>query len=132
MKASFSKNDVEAIQFSDVMPIVKEAKKHRVTFHNPAGAEWYGIKHDGEVIAVYCLVCNGKSARFKSNYTKEKYRRNGSLSAFIEHSKEECEKRGLKKMTVFCTPMSLGSHLKNGAVPKWERNGITFVVYDMR
>ena len=60
---------VEPIGFADVLPFARDARKEQVSFANPDGAEWYGIRMDGRLASFFCLVVGRKSARFKSNYT---------------------------------------------------------------
>lgn len=122
---------IERIEYDDVLPLKSAAHKERVTMENPAGALWYGIKDGEKVVSFYCLVTNKNNARFKSNYTIPEYRRRGYLGEFIDHAKTICREKGIRKMTAFCTPLSIGQHLKHGASIKSERNDIAFIVYEM-
>lgn len=82
-----------------------------------------------QLVSVYCLVIAKHKARFKSNYTLPTYRRRGYLTLFIKHAKEICKANGIKEMTAFCTPLSIGSHLKNGAEIKSHKGDIAFIKY---
>lgn len=105
------------------------AKKERVSFENPDGAEWYAIFKDDEMISFCCVVFHGKSARFKSNWTVPEYRRQGCLQMFIKTALKRCAAKGATQMTAFCTPFSLNSHLRNGAKIQSVKKDITFVKY---
>lgn len=120
---------IKKISFDDVKGFIKEAKKERVSFDNPKGAYWFGIYEDDKLVSFYCLVVKGKTARFKSNYTAPEYRRRGYLKRFIQHSKKICIKNNIEKMTAFCTPMSINSHLRGGAVRVSNKEDIIFVKY---
>ena len=124
--------EIQKIQFDDVKPFSAAAKKERVSFENPAAAEWYGIFEDEKLVSFFCLVVKGTSARFKSNYTLPDYRGRGYLQRFIDFSVSECRRRGVYEMTAFCTPLSVKSHLRNGAIPKSQKGDITFVKYVFR
>lgn len=121
--------EIKKIKYELVTPYAKMGKRERVTFENPDNAHWYGIFKGEKLIAFYCLVGYKNSVRFKSNYTLPAYRRNGCLQQFIEHAKMKCRQWGMKTMSAFCTPMSISSHLKHGAQPCSENNGIVFVRY---
>lgn len=120
---------IQRIEFEEVMQYISAATKERVSFDNPLRARWYGI-HDGDkLVAFYCLVLKGKTARFKSNYTIPEYRGRGCLQKFIEHAKDLCRMHGVKEMTAFCTPLSVNSHIRNGAVKLSQNKDIAFVKY---
>lgn len=125
-------NDLQKIAYDAVKPFITAAKKERVSFENPVEAEWYGIFEDEKLVSFFCLVVKGVSARFKSNYTLPDYRGRGYLQRFIDFAVAECRKRGVCEMTAFCTPMSIKSHLRNGAIPKSKKNDIVFVKYIFR
>lgn len=91
------------------------------------GGEWYGIYEDGELIAFYNFLIMGKNGRFRSNYTRVEWRRQGCLSMFINHAKMLCRERGIMRLTAFCTPMSMGVHLEHGA----KRSSDKFIVYEL-
>ena len=120
---------IHKIDYEAVKPFIKAAKKEHVSFGNPIGAKWYGIYVDGYLVSFYCIVIKGKTARFKSNYTIPEYRGRGCLQAFIEHAKDLCKWRGVKEITAFCTPLSVKSHIRNGAVMKSQNKNIAFVKY---
>ena len=123
---------IQKISFDDVKPFANAAKKERVSFENPLGARWYGlITLDGDIVSFYCLVPKGKTARFKSNYTIPEYRRRGCLQIFIQHAKELCRVHGVKELTAFCTPLSVNSHIRNGAVVQSQNKDIVFVKYKL-
>lgn len=122
---------VQKISFLKVQQYKSAAKKERVSFENPAGARWYGI-FDGDVlVAFYCIVLKGQSARFKSNYTIPEYRGKGCLQKFIEHAKDLCRMHGVRELTAFCTPLSVKSHIRNGAVVQSQNKDIAFVKYKL-
>lgn len=125
-------NGLQKIRFDDVKPFSTAAKKERVSFENPAEAEWYGIFEGEKLVSFFCLVVKGKSARFKSNYTLPEYRGKGYLQQFIDFAVAECRARGVYEMTAFCTPMSIKSHLRNGAIIKSNKGDITFIKYVFR
>lgn len=104
------------ISFDETKQYQKNAKKEHVSFANPKNAMWFGIYDNGILVSFYCLVIKGKSARFKSNYTVEFYRRRGCLQEFIEHAKSICRQNNVHSMTCFCTKMSYGSHIRHGAL----------------
>ena len=120
---------VVKISFMAVKPFIAAAKKESVSFENPVGARWYGIYWDGHLISFYCIVVKGKSARFKSNYTVPEYRGRGCLQKFIEHAKDLCRMSGVREITAFCTPLSVRSHIRNGAVIQSQNKNIAFVKY---
>lgn len=122
---------VQRIAFDAVKPFVAAAKKESVSFENPIGAKWYGIYWDGHLIAFYCMVFKGRTARFKSNYTVPEYRGRGCLQKFIEHAKDLCRMHGIKELTAFCTPLSVKSHIRNGAVMQSQNKNIAFVKYKL-
>lgn len=125
-------NEIRKVKFDEIKPFIGKAKKERVSFENPIEAEWYGLFEGEKIIAFFCLVVKGKKARFKSNYTLPEYRGKGSLQRFIDFAVSECVKRGIFEMTAFCTPMSIKSHIRNGAIPQKKKNDITFVKYVFR
>lgn len=104
---------LQKITFNDVQPFITMAKKARVSFENPAEAEWYGIFENDRLVSFFCLVIKGKTARFKSNYTLPEYRRRGYLQRFIDFAIAECMKRKVHVMTAFCTPLSVKSHFRS-------------------
>ena len=116
------------INFEDIN-FIKEAKKERVTFSNPKNSYWFGIFDKDKLISVYCLVINKNKARFKSNYTLKEYRKKGCLNLFINHAKYICRNNNINEITAFCTPLSVGSHLKNGAILISKKNDISFIKY---
>lgn len=122
----------QKITFEEVKPFAATAKKERVSFENPAEAEWYGIFEDDRLVSFFCLVTKGKTARFKSNYTLPEYRRRGYLQRFIDFAIAECMKRKVHVMTAFCTPLSVKSHLRNGAIQSSKKGDIAFVRYVFR
>lgn len=122
---------VQKISFEDVKPFASAAKKEHVSFENPAGAKWYGIFNGDVLVSFYCIVLKGKSARFKSNYTIPEYRGRGCLQKFIEHAKDLCRMHGITEMTAFCTPLSVRSHIRNGAVLQSQNKDIAFVKYKL-
>jgi len=107
---------VVKISFQKVQQYKSAAKKERASFENPSAARWYGIFDDDVLVAFYCIVPKGQSARFKSNYTIPEYRGKGCLQKFIEHAKDLCRMHGIKELTAFCTPLSVKSHIRNGGV----------------
>jgi len=120
---------VVKISFLAIKPLMAAAKKERVSFENPTGARWYGIFDGDALVSFYCIVLKGKSARFKSNYTIPEYRGKGCLQKFIEHAKDLCRMRGVSEMTAFCTPLSVKSHVRNGAAILSQNKDIAFVKY---
>lgn len=125
-----SYNKIVPISFADVEPFIKEAKKEQVSFVNNPFCKWYGMAHDGCLVAFFCLMVKGKVARFKSNYTLPNFRKRGYLGNFILYAKNICANMGIKKMTCFCTKMSVKQHLRAGAVVvSKKRHDITFVKY---
>lgn len=120
---------VERISFEDVRPFIRLGLKEHVSFANPRGAQWYGIRMDDRLVSIFCLVLKNGNARFKSNYTLEEYRRRGCLQASIEFAVRLCRRRGVKAMTAFCTPMSVGSHRRMGAREEWRKGDVTFLKY---
>ena len=124
--------EIQKIRFDDVKPFSAAAKKERVSFENPAEAEWYGIFEDEKLVSFFCLVIKGTSARFKSNYTLPDYRGRGCLQRFIDFAITECRRRGVCVITAFCTPLSLKSHLRNGAIMSSKKGDIAFVKYVFR
>ena len=125
-------SDLQKITFDEVKPFAASAKKERVSFENPAEAEWYGIYDEGKLVSFFCLVIKGKNARFKSNYTVPEYRGRGYLQSFIDFAIAECMRRGVYVMTAFCTPLSIKSHLRHGAIQSSKKSDITFVKYVFR
>ena len=123
-------NDIVKVSFDEIKPFIKDAKKEQVSFVNNQFCHWYGMKHNGTLVAFFCLMVKGGTARFKSNYTVPAYRRNGFLGNFILFSKNVCAIMGVKKMTCFCTKMSLKQHVRAGAIVVSRRkHDITFVKY---
>lgn len=122
---------VVKISFQKVQQYKSAAKKERVSFENPAGARWYGIFDEDNLVAFYCIVFRENSARFKSNYTVPEYRGRGCLQKFIEHAKDLCRMCGITEMTAFCTPLSVKSHIRNGAVVQSQNKDIAFVKYKL-
>jgi len=122
---------IQRISFSDVKPFASAAKKERVSFENPIGARWYGIFDGERLVAFYCIVIKGKKARFKSNYTIPEYRCRGCLQVFILHAKDLCKAHGIEELTAFCTPLSVKSHYRNGAVIQSQNKDIAFVKYKL-
>ena len=120
---------VERVSFDDIKPFIKLGKKEHVSFENPKGAEWYGIKDNEKLISFFCLVVKGRNARFKSNYTLPEYRNQGCLQTFIEFSIKQCLKRKISVMSVFCTPMSVRSHRRYGAMDVWQKKDVSFLKY---
>lgn len=114
------------IKYDDVKPFVALGRSEGVAF-SKEGGEWYGIYEDGELIAFYNFLRLGSGARFRSNYTRVEWRRQGCLSMFINHAKMLCRERDVKRLTAFCTPMSMGVHLEHGA----KRTSDKFIVYEL-
>lgn len=114
------------IKYDDVKPFVALGRSEGVAF-SKEGGEWYGIYDDGELIAFYNFLIMGKNGRFRSNYTRVEWRRQGCLSMFINHAKMLCRERGIMRLTAFCTPMSMGVHLEHGA----KRSSDKFIVYEL-
>ena len=124
--------EVEPIGFADVKPFARDAMREQVSFANPDGAEWYGIRMDGRLVSFFCLVVGRKSARFKSNYTVPEMRRRGCLAAFIRFAIQRCIRARIPVLTAFCTASSVRSHVAHGAYPCGKtRNGVTFVRYTL-
>ncbi len=124
--------NVEPIGFAEALPHRRDAKREQVSFTNPQGAEWYGIRDGGRLISFFCLVAGrgGRSARFKSNYTVPDMRRRGCLAASIRFALAWCVQRHIPLLTAFCTASSLRSHVAHGAkAGKAAANGTTFVRY---
>ena len=124
--------NVEPIGFAEVLPHRREAEREQVSFANPDGAEWYGIRDGGRLISFFCLVAGKgeRSARFKSNYTVPDMRRRGCLAASIRFALQWCVRRRVPALTAFCTASSLRSHVAHGArAGKTAANGVTFVRY---
>ena len=117
------------IGFDEIQPFMSAAKKERVSFGNPDGAEWYGIEENDNLISFFCLVKGKTSARFKSNYTIPEKRGEGCLQMFIQLAIDRCLFYGLKNMTAFCTPMSVKSHLRHGAEVVSRKGDIVYVRY---
>lgn len=117
------------IKFDDVKPYMRMAKKERVSFINNGNARWYGAFVGDKLVSFFCLVINGNKARFKSNYTLPEYRKQGFLQDFIRLAINLCHKNNVVEMSAFCTPLSVMSHLRNGAVPVSRKGDITFVKY---
>ena len=120
---------VERISFDDVKPFIRLGVKEHVSFENPKGAEWYGIRDEGKLISIFCLVIKGLNARFKSNYTLREYRGQGCLRTFIAFAIRKCIKRNVSTMSVYCTPMSVNSHRRMGARDIWQKGNVTFLRY---
>lgn len=111
--------------------LIAAGKKARVTFENPKGAHWLAVFDGDDMVAVSCCVIppNGKTARFKSSYTKEAYRGKGLFAKLLQHSIALCRQYKIQIATVFSTPFSLNSHLQHGGQPVSRRGDITFIRY---
>lgn len=123
---------VEPIGFAETLPHRRDAEREQVSFANPPGAEWYGIRDGGRLISFFCLVAGrgGRSARFKSSYTVPDMRRRGCLGASIRFTLKKCARRGIPALTAFCTASSLRSHVAHGVrAGTTAVNGVTFVRY---
>ena len=107
-------SEIVEIDFEEALKYRKNAIKEQVSFHNNTNCKWFGIYDADKLISFYCLMINNKSARFKSNYTLNEYRRQGCLNRFIQHAKNYCKENNIHIITLFCTKMSVNSHCKNG------------------
>lgn len=123
---------IRKINFEDLSDLINKAKKERVSFANPIGAEWFGIYEDEKLVSFYCLVITKDKARFKSNYTVPEYRGRGYLKQFILHAKMTCLRRGVKEITAYCTPLSRNSHIRYGAKIQSIKKDIVFVKYFLK
>ncbi len=121
---------IKEILFDDVKPFIRQAEKERVSFTNNNNCKWFGVFDENELKSFFCLQFYKGVVRFKSNYTIPEYRGKKSLQLSIEFAIMYLVNRGIKKMTAYCTPMSINSHLRNGAKKIWEKNGITYVEYN--
>lgn len=120
---------IEKIDFQELAGFINKAKKERVSFTNNNNCFWYCIRYENVIKSFYCLQITGVTARFKSNYTVPDFRCNGCLQKFINHAIIKCKERKVKKMTAFCTPLSIQSHIRNGAKVKSSKGDIKFVEY---
>lgn len=120
---------IRQISFEKVLPFSNEAKREDVLFTNPECSKWYGAFIDDNLISFFCLVIKNKKAKFKSNYTVPEFRRKGIMNAFIKLALKICSEEHLVEMSAICTPLSLNSHLRNGATITNKRGRFTHVKY---
>ena len=99
---------------------------------NPDNAVWFGAYINGDLAGFSCIVIKNNNARFKSDFVLYKDRNKGVYDALFKKRLEYARIKGVKKVTAFCTPMSIGTFLRYGFTPiKKNKNGIYFVRKDL-
>ena len=121
--------DVESVSFKELEKFRSDTRREGVRLRDCKGAMWYCIRSDGEIVSFYCLAVATASATFRCNYTVPAFRRQGCLRRFINHAKRKCLELGISNMTVFCSPMSYKSHLREGAEIVRTRGDIRIMKY---
>lgn len=122
--------EIKRISYLLVSQYKNLVKKERVTLENPEGAVWIGAFEDGELTGFNCIVINQKTkkARIKSSFVFPEHRKKKIFNQLMRHTLAFAWKYGIKKITAFCTPMSVGTFLRYGFVKQKEKKGgIVFV-----
>ncbi len=119
-------------KFEEVRPLTNAAKKDRVTMENPEGAVWFVAEEEGVIVGCVCAVIRGPWARFKSDFMLPKYRRKKLYQAMFGARMAHTLKFPVKRLTAFCTPMSLDLYLKHGFEKISARRDIWFVKRDLQ
>ncbi len=119
---------VEACEFAEAKPYASRAAREHVKVDCPADTWYFCVRSGSELMGFSALMVRNGSARFKGDYTRPEYRRQGIASALMAARLAECERLGVKRMTAFCTSLSLPLYQANGFQPvKANARGITFV-----
>lgn len=120
---------ITRIDFEQIKTYKSYVAKERVTLENPNEAVWFGAYIDKELVGFNCAVIKNGAARLKSDYVFDEHRNKGVYDSMFKHRLDYCQENNVKKATAFCTPLSLGTFLRYGFVPKTKnKNGIVFVV----
>ena len=122
---------IKIIDFQDVKPFKSMVAKERVTLENPPEAVWFGAYDGDELIGFNCSVIRNKTARYKSDYVLKAHRGKGVYNNLFEFRLAHSQNRGVRKATAFCTPMSVGTFMRYGFVPRNKKGDIVFVVKEM-
>lgn len=121
---------VHPCPFEDVAQYKSMCAKERVTLENPTGCIWFAVYAPDNRMAGFAAIINSTkfTARFKSDYVFNEFRGQGAYSALFDFRMEFALQVKLKKVTAFCTPLSLPKYLKEGFTQKsMNKNGIAFV-----
>ena len=119
---------IKVIDFKEIKPFKSIAAKERVTLENPPEAVWFGAYEGEELVGFNCSVIKNGTARYKSDYVLKAYRGKGIYNDLFAFRLAHSANRGVLKATAFCTPMSIGTFMRYGFVPKSKKIDIIFVV----
>jgi len=122
---------LKIIDFNDVKQYKGIVTKERVTLENPAEAVWFGAYQDNELLGFNCSVIKKGIARYKSDYVMKHHRGKGVYNKLFEFRLAHSKNNNVRKATAFCTPMSIGTFLRYGFVPRSKKNDIVFVVKEI-
>lgn len=122
---------VKIIPFDEVQSFKSIVTKERVTLENPPEAVWFGAYIKDELVGFNCSVIKNGTARYKSDYVLKAHRGKGVYNTLFAYRLAHSRSRSVKKATAFCTPMSIGTFLRYGFVPKSKKNDIVFVVKEL-
>lgn len=102
--------------------------KERVSLENPKEAVWFAAYIEEELVGFNCVVIKKQNARLKSDYVFKEFRNKGIYNLMFQYRIDYCIQERVKKMTAFCSPMSLGTFLRYGFSPKSKtKYGIIYV-----
>jgi len=120
--------------FEEVKPFRGRAAKDHVSMDNPPEAEWWVAEQEGgAIVGFVCGVRKGSSVRFKSAWVEPKYRGVGIYDMLMNARwKYYLSSKGVKKITAYCTPMSIQQYQKYGFVAKRKNaHGNMYMVRDL-
>lgn len=101
-------------------------RKEHLDIKPDTGCRYYGAFNNGELLGFVGMVNKGSTYRFKTDYIFDHYRGLGIYRKLFEFRYNVARINGAKKITAFCTPLSLSTYLKYGFTYK-EKKEITFV-----
>ena len=121
------KHTIGEIDYDDTKPFHNEMKKEHVDTKSTPNTRYFGVYVGGELAGFVGVMDKGVGlVRFKFDYVRPEFRGKGLYNALFQYRLEKYRDR---KISAFCTNMSVGTYKRYGFMEIWhkEATNITFL-----
>lgn len=104
---------IREVSHSELRPLFSMSKE-RVDFKKNSRTRYLGAFCEGKIVGCVGWQMIGSTLRYKTDCVLPEYRRRGIYSQLFSVRDERCSMIDKKKITAFCTPMSLPAYIGRG------------------